>query len=273
VIVPGAVEGSPIRPARLREVARRLYYLCVAFGLDPRRVGQSWRALPSYLRNVLAYRRRNRRPVFRVRVRDLEFATVDRFHTAGVTRGHYFLQDLWAARWLHEHGVRRHVDVGSRIDGFVGHVLPFCEVTYVDIRPVDAQVEGLLFRQGSVTALPLEDESVDSLSCLHVIEHIGLGRYGDEVDPEGYLKAAAELTRVLKPGGHLLLATPVGGERLCFDAHRVFDPETVVAAFHGLALRTFGLIDDAGGAIRFDAGWRDARRCIYGCGLFVFEKA
>jgi SAM-dependent methyltransferase len=249
-----------------------LYYACAAFLFDPRRVVNSWRALPHFVRNAVAYRRASGRSAFPVRLADLQFATTDRFLSAGSMRGHYFLQDLWAARCVHQRGVREHVDVGSRIDGFIAHLLPFCRVTYVDLRPLEIDVEGLTYRQGSITELPFPDGSVDSLSCLHVLEHIGLGRYGDPIDPSGYLRAAAELGRVLKPGGELLIGTPVGRERLCFDAHRVFDPETVVSAFGGLALQSFALIDDTGGAIDGDAGFSGARQCLYGCGLFRFTK-
>jgi SAM-dependent methyltransferase len=120
--------------------------------------------------------------------------------------------------------------------------------------------------------MPFKDGSIASLSSLHVIEHVGLGRYGDPVDPAGYLKAAAELSRVLAPGGRLLLSTPIGHERTCFDAHRVFDPQTVIQAFGNLALIEFSLIDDEGRRIIADATFDHARRCEYGCGLFVFQK-
>lgn len=263
--------GSPSGRST-RDVARRLYYACSAFLFDPRRVASSWRALPHFVRNALAYRRASEETSFPVRFADLQFATTDRFLSAGSIRGHYFLQDLWAARCIHQRGVREHVDVGSRIDGFIAHLLPFCQVIYVDLRPLEIDVAGLTYRQGSITELPFPDGSVESLSSLHVLEHIGLGRYGDPIDPAGYLRAAAELGRVLRPGGELLIGTPVGAERLCFDAHRVFDPETVVAAFAGLTLRSFALIDDSGSAIDVGAGFSQARQCVYGCGLFRFTK-
>jgi len=159
------------------------------------------------------------------------------------------------------------------VDGFVAHLLPFCEVTYVDLRPLPVEVPGLRVKQGSLLALPFEDASIPSLSCLHVLEHLGLGRYGDPVDPQGFLRGASELARVLAPGGHLLLGTPVGRERLCFDAHRVFDPATIVSAFADLALTEFSLITDTGDMIHADASFDDARTCTYGCGLFVFQRA
>lgn len=120
--------------------------------------------------------------------------------------------------------------------------------------------------------MPFEDNSVISLSSLHVIEHIGLGRYGDSVNPEGWLLATKELSRVLAPGGRLLVSTPVGRERLCFDAHRIFDPETILKAFDQLTLKEFSLIDDQGQGIITNATINQARKCNYGCGLFVFER-
>ena len=65
-------------------------------------------------------------------------------------------------------------------------------------------------------------------------EHIGLGRYGDPLDPLGTRKAAAELQRVLAPGGQLLFSLPVGRPRVEFNAHRVHDPHEVASWFDGL---------------------------------------
>ena len=107
---------------------------------------------------------------------------------------------------------------------------------------------------------------------MHVIEHVGLGRYGDEIQPDGYICAARELARVLAPDGMLYIGTPVGVEKLRFDAHRIFDPQTVVNSFPTLRLLEFSLIDDAADKIWVDASFDKARRCKYGCGLFLFKK-
>src|SRR3954454_20739809 len=111
---------------------------------------------------------------------------------------HYFFQDIWAARRVAERRPPRHVDVGSRVD-LVGFLTAIAPVTFVDIRPLEADVEGLESVAGSVLSLPFEDGSLPSVSCLHVAEHIGLGRYGDPLDPGGTRKAADELQRVLAP--------------------------------------------------------------------------
>jgi SAM-dependent methyltransferase len=254
-----------------RRLLRRAHTQVSAFAVDPKLLIDKWRALPIFARNLVRYGRANRSKAFRLRMPELFFTSYERFGAAGSIRTHYFHQDLWAARHLRARGVTRHVDVGSRIDGFVAHLLPFCEVEYVDIRPLEVPVEGLTVRVGSILDLPYESGSVPSLSCLHVIEHIGLGRYGDPIDPEGHMRSARELARVLAPGGLLLLGTPVGRERLCFDAHRVFDPATVLAMFDELELVEFAYIDDDGSGVRTGA-MDQVRQCEFGCGLFVFRK-
>jgi hypothetical protein len=256
----------------LRRLMRRPYSLISMFVFDPLELGNKWRALGVYVRNARAYSRSNRAPSFDIRWRDIWYRSYDRYADAGAVTFHYFFQDLWAASRLHEAGARRHVDVGSRLDGFVAHVLPFCDVCYVDVRPLEARIPRLTFARALLTQLPFLTGTIPSLSCLHVLEHVGLGRYGDPIDPEGHVRGAAELARVLRPGGTLLFGTPVGRERVCFDAHRVFDPETVTRLFSGLRLIEFSLIDDRGAWHRQGASFADARACDYGCGLFRFVK-
>ena len=239
---------------------------------DPWVVIKKMMALPFFIKDFMAYKRLNKNRDFNISLRDIYFSSYDRFLKASIVPVHYFYQDLWAAKFIFDNGIEEHTDVGSRIDGFIAHILPFCKVTYIDIRPLDIEVEGFYFRQGSILQMPFSDNSIISLSCLHVIEHIGLGRYGDIVDPLGYQNAAWELSRVLQPGGYLLLAAPVGRQRLCFDGHRIFGPKTIINAFDSLKLDEFSLINDEGRMIIHNASLVEAQNCEYGCGLFVFRK-
>jgi SAM-dependent methyltransferase len=261
---------------RVRRKLRDPYLLFARTFFDPiasvRDVVNRLRAFPIFLSHLIAYSRRNQHSTLRYRTREAWYRSYDRWMPAGTIQQHYFLQDLWAATVLYESKTDKHVDVGSRVDGFIGHALAFCDVTYVDIRPLNFEHPRFHFMEGSIVELPFADDSVQSLSSLHVIEHIGLGRYGDPVDPDGHLLAAREMTRVLAHGGRLLIGVPTGRERLCFDAHRIFDPSTVTSMFAGLRLKKFAFIDDLDGQILDDVPFDVAREAHYGCGLYEFTK-
>jgi SAM-dependent methyltransferase len=182
----------------------------------------------------------------------------------------YFYQDSWATRRILATRPREHIDVASRVD-FVGILSASVPVTFVDCRPLNVNLPNLKTIAGSILRLPFADSSVPSLSCLHVIEHIGLGRYGDPLDPEGTKKAAAELVRVLAPGGSLFVGAPVGRERVCFNAHRVHLPKTILAYFAPLKLVEFSCVVGEGvfhedvDPLTIDLGFA-------ACGLFWFRK-
>lgn len=182
----------------------------------------------------------------------------------------YLYQAPWAGRRILASGVREHVDVGSQIH-FVTMLSCSLPVTFLDIRPLIATIRGLESRAGSVLKMPYPDGSVLSLSCLHVIEHVGLGRYGDPFDPAGSEKAARELARVLAPGGNLYISIPMGRRRVRFNAHRIHDSRQVLGWFAGLDLIEFCGVDDAG---QYNEGLApDALDlCREGCGFLHLRK-
>lgn len=184
---------------------------------------------------------------------------------------HYFFQAAWLARRLQEKRPSLHVDVGS--SAMMINVLSAdVKTVFVDYRPLHVRLSNLSSLAGDILWLPFQDGSIASLSCLHVLEHVGLGRYGDPINPDGSLLAAAELQRILKPDGRLFLSVPVGRERVCFNAHRVFSPSTVRDYFQELRLKAFSLVDDAGG-FNEEVQPEAAAKLEYGCGLFEFVKA
>jgi len=229
-------------------------------------------SIPLFIKNAFTYNKLSKEKKFRIRLNNILFSTADRFSSSGNVNNHYFHQDLWAAKKLYDLGINKHVDIGSRLDGFIGHIINHISVEYVDIRPLEISYNNLIYIYGSITDLPYSDNSVQSLSSLHVVEHIGLGRYGDQIDPAGYIKATQELTRILAPGGKLLFSTPVGRESLHFDAHRIFSPYTIIDLFKELKMLEFNLIDDKAKGIRLNVSLSEAEKCEYGCGLFLFEK-
>ena len=183
---------------------------------------------------------------------------------------HYFYQGAWLARQLSETKPAQHVDVGSSV--LTMSVLSaLANTIFVDYRPLHAALSGLISVAGDILTLPFANDSIDSLSCLHVIEHIGLGRYGDPLDPQGSSKAALELQRVIRKGGKLFVSLPIGQERICFNAHRIYSPDSVVRMFSPLKLISASYVDDRGQFIenRVPPAPGDMQ---YGCGFFVFEK-
>lgn len=250
------------------------YRLVTALLTDPRDFARRWRGVPLYLKNLGRYwsaAEGGKYPSFRIRFRHLYPCLGDRYQAGGTASGHYFHQDIWAARQIFDASPRRHVDVGSRVDGFVAHLLVFREVEVVDLRLVASNASGLRFIQGDITDLPFEAHSLPSVSCLHAVEHVGLGRYGDQVDPEGAFRALRELQRVIAPGGRLYLSVPIGKERLEFDAHRVFSPMTIVETLTELRLDHFAAVDDSGIYIH-DAQLDHYNDSHYACGLFRFVR-
>jgi hypothetical protein len=183
---------------------------------------------------------------------------------------HYFYMDAWALRRLTRDRPVQHVDIGSSIS-FVSLLSAVVPTLFVDYRPPRVRLDGLSLIQGNLLQLPFRNRSIDSLSCLHVAEHIGLGRYGDPLEPLGTEKAAAELCRVLSPGGQLYFAVPVGKPRLCFNAHRVVTAAQVLSCFDELELQEFSAIDDSG--IFYEhADCSHFDKNDYACGLFVFRR-
>jgi SAM-dependent methyltransferase len=223
--------------------------------------------LPRYFADWRAYRRLGGRPVMRL-LDSYPCLTDWTSHTP--FDFHYFYQSCWAVRKLAVSCPAWHVDIGSSVH-MIGVLSAWIPTIFVDCRPLTARVRGLTTIAGDLMALPFGDGTIDSVSCLHVIEHIGLGRYRDNLDINGSLKAAQEILRVIRSGGQLLLSTPIGIERVHFNAHRVFAPSTVISMFHGMELIDFSMVDDKG-AYTANIDPSLASGCRYACGMFEFHK-
>jgi SAM-dependent methyltransferase len=149
----------------------------------------------------------------------------------------YWVHCSWAARKVAEFGHGVHVDCGSYAY-FAGLVSAFVDqVIFADIRGLPSTFANLTSKRADLTNMPFAPDSVRSLSCLHVLEHVGLGRYGDKIDASGDLKAARELTRILAPGGQLIMVLPMNEKpRVFFNAHRFYSALQVHQMFSGLKM-------------------------------------
>lgn len=228
---------------------------------------------PFVLSDFLRFRSLEKDGRFTLSLTDAYPCIKDKTITTGFDR-HYVYHTAWAARVVKEINPSVHVDIASSLY-FPGILSAFIPVEFYDYRPAKLALSNLESKHADLTNLHFKSNSITSLSCLHTIEHIGLGRYGDPIDPKGDIKASNELARVLAPGGSLLFVTPVGKEaKIAFNAHRIYTYEQVQGLFPDLTLKEFSLIPEYekdGGLIR-NADPALLKNESYACGCFWFTK-
>jgi len=240
------------------------------FGLNLIRFVKAFIGLPRYIRDYIRFRKNYTGKMTR------QPCLHDWHEQGGETKSEYFWQDLMVARWINSNNPQRHIDIGSRVDGFVAHVASFREIEVFDVRPISTLVPGVIFRQADLTQENELGECCDSLSCLHAIEHFGLGRYGDPIDAKGFESGIFNMAKILKPEGVLYLSTPIGIERVEFNANRVFDPCTLIecAKSNGLELQELHKVTPKG-AEQVDLSesmLKELGSNHYNLGIFIFRK-
>jgi uncharacterized protein DUF268 len=264
---------------KLKRATRAIDSLLGTYGFSPLKTVRAIRGTPPFLRDHRKFKQMLGRRT------DWPFGPLmpmleDRDTQSGSAGGHYFHQDLLVAQRIHSANPRRHIDGGSRIDGFVAHVASFREIEIVDIRPLDSHISNVKFMQMDLmdNIGPQHTAICDSLSCLHVLEHFGLGRYGDRVDPDGYTTGFANLVQILETGGTLYFSVPMGRQRLVFNAHRIFGLAHLLDMFQrqNLKLLEFSYVKDDGGLIENVSITPEIMAAVndltYGCGIFILKK-
>ena len=197
---------------------------------------------------------------------------------AGFASGHYFHQDLLVASFIAHDKPQRHIDVGSRIDGFIAHVASHRPIEVIDIRNLKPTPhQNIKFIQIDLSNHKnVEVEITDSISCLHAIEHFGLGRYGDPIDPLGHYKGFTNLIKMLKPKGKLYISFPIANQSSVeFNAHRIFHPKDIFTwpnAADCLTLNRFDYVNDSGDLICNADVTNIPPNLKYGCGIYSFTK-
>jgi len=241
----------------------------LSLGFDPR-VILSWKHYPLYRRQRKEWEKNGGE------ITKTHMILSDYSGKAGSAKGHYFHQDLLVASYIFENNPHRHVDVGSRVDGFVAHVASFRKIEVIDIRPLEkSEHRNIEFRQADLMN-PHDIGTTESLSCLHAIEHFGLGRYTDPIDVNGHKRGINNLINLVKKGGRLYISFPIGyNDEVHFNAHRVFHPKSILSipsVSENLKLIRFDFVND-NGDLELDATIDDAvGKTKFGCGIYTFEK-
>jgi hypothetical protein len=224
-----------------------------------------------FIRNFIIYKRQNNSDNFNANIINSNPNLYDRFEKGGNIPKHYFHQDLWMAQKVYYNNPSNHYDIGSRLDGFISHCLVFTDVTMLDIRDINHKIQNLSFiRANAMNMENIESNSISSISSLHVVEHFGLGRYGDPINPNGYKHVIKEIQRVASKD--IYISVPIGAQRLIFDSHRIFNPVNIIQLFNQCILDSFAAIDD-NDSLRLDLDPTECQNFDYGCGLYHFKKS
>jgi len=255
------------------------YRILDAFGINPLKTLRALRGVVPYWKDASAFSKSDNPEGF-LFSKGTPFPCLgDRFEQSGTGKGAYFHQDLLVAQKIFRRNPERHIDVGSSVSGFVAHVASYREIEVLDVRPLEVSVKNIRFRQCDLMA-PLKEEFVectDSLSCLHALEHFGMGRYGDPVRADGFQLGWNNLHRMLTPGGTLYFSVPMGRARIEFNAHRVFSVPLLLSLVDGkYELVSFSYIDDAGNLHENVQSTLDTETeafgCHFGCAVLELKK-
>lgn len=262
---------------KLKKLAKNILKIFRIFGIDFVKMWYSLFGLGYYIGDsIKIIKQRKKNKDFKIRF--LNPVLDERFTESGIIKGHYFQQDLLVANKIYLNNPNKHVDVGSRIDGFVAHVASFREIEVFDIRKLDKKIKNILFRR--IDFMNIGEDLVsycDSVSSLHAIEHFGLGRYGDPVDYYGHIKAIENIYIMLKPGGKFYFSVPMGRQRIEFNAHRVFSLKYLMNLFiNKFKVESLSYIDDEGklfcDVMIKPEDIENSYGCTYGCVIIEMVK-
>jgi hypothetical protein len=262
----------------MRKFSKKVYNILLLIGIDPLKFFFFLRGFPSYLKQL----RKLKKQLYADKAfSDIKLLPIlnERHHESGIMKGHNFYQDLIIAKKIYERNPVKHIDVGSRIDGFVSHVASFREIEIVDIRFNVSKIDNIKFIQFDMMQdLPAKMVvCCESVSSLHAVEHFGLGRYGDPLDVNGHLKGLDNICKMLKKGGKFYFSVPIGKQRIEFNAHRVFDLKYLTEVLcKGYKIDSFAYVDDSGELfenVELSENFiASTYGCYYGCGIFEMTK-
>jgi hypothetical protein len=252
---------------------KKLYWILSSqFGIDIRKFFYSLLGVVKYINQYIKYRVKNKG------IMEVKPCLHDWFDINGSTDNEYFWQDLFVANLIHKNSPKNHIDVGSRVDGFIAHVATFMKITVLDIRENPLLIPNVEYKVSDVmNEYQVSEYCCDSLSSLHALEHFGLGRYGDDLNVDGSILGLKNMSLMLNAGGIFYLSIPLGIERVEFNANRIFNPETIInlARDNGLILKDVYKVDKIKGVERVENRDFFIKECLnvkYILGIFIFIK-
>ncbi len=263
----------------MKSILRKVYWTLVFYGFDARKFLKAIRDKKNdWFNTDLEEFKKQKGTDSTFSITSLYPILTDKYDQGGVMTGHYFHQDLYVARLINLALPIKHLDIGSRTDGFIAHVASYREIELIDIRDINSNVKNIIFRKANLMELPPDLVNYcDSISSLHAIEHFGLGRYNDPIDYWGYLKALDNITKILKDGGCFYFSVPIGPQRIEFNAHRVFSVRYLISILSkNFDIKSFSYVNDNGDFFENVELTMDNVTsnfgCRNGCGIFTLIK-
>ena len=248
---------------------RRVYIYLTTFGIDLKKTYYLIKYLFKFLKDLSNFKKKGGR------VKNIYPFFENFTFNSSEFKNQFFHSDLLIAQKIYVQNPKNHLDIGSRIDGLVSHVASFRILDFIDIRSVDINPHKNIktIKMDIIDNEIKNQKKYTSISSVGVIGHIGLGRYGDKIDPEGHLKAINNICNLCESNGVIYIMVPVGKNGVEFNSHRVFNPNEIVDLFknNNCNLIEFHLVDDYG-ELKIDFDPKEAVNLNFGGGIFIFKK-
>ena len=257
-----------------------IYKFMVLIGIDPLKLINFVRGIPFYIQDRKTLIKQQKSSNIKFPFGKPYPILEERFSESGIATGHYFHQDLLVARKIFVNQPLLHVDIGSSFDGLVAHIASFRKIVVFDIRALANKTPNISFIQQDLMG-KIKDSFIDytdSISCLHALEHFGLGRYGDPIKFDGYLDGLNNINKILKKDGKFYFSVPIGSQRIEFNAHRVFSLQYLIDLLeNNYKIDTFSYVDDKGDlheniSLEAKSNINNNFECNFGCGIFELTK-
>lgn len=173
--------------------------------------------------------------------------------TARFECGHYGAIDTWIYLALQKYSIKDlNVCIIGSADQGSG---PWYEAMVLNMggKPTTVDYNEIVYDHPKFKFMSVQDAKnnisagykFDCLLSISSIEHDGLGRYGDPINPDADLETMDVLRSYIKPNGLFFLTVPIGLDRIVFNSHRIYGPHRLPKLLEKWSiLDTFGY-DDA----------------------------